>query len=341
MRILFVPNRDPDGIGDMLYSGLHKIPSVALHEFPAKQTYHATSKSRFDRARPFWLVQTWGTENVIPDLDSVDFDSYDHIIVNSPWFDPEEVFPAVIKRAAKRMVFIDGHDDPFVRRAVDVSTHYFKREILGPVDLVKWSLSMRNVKKFYFLSKYAAIHGRFNSPHVFSSRRLYPINFSVVPHEFPNNIERDIDVSLLVTPYTRFRKRFSAVFESVAKRNDLKYVSAPGNLAPTDYIKTILRSKVIVSVPGSSYDIFRYWEVPFYGRCMMSLKLPITIPNNFIDGESAVFFRGTSDFETRLIGILRGDQYEEIAKNGNVHFNRYHTDVKRAEHVLSVLKESD
>lgn len=340
MKILYVPTRDPDGIGDMLYSGLKRIPSIELDEYPFKPTLHATDDSLAQEARPFWLVQKWGMENVFRDMEELDLDSYDQIIVNSPWFDPENIYPKLVEKVRDRMVFVDGHDDPFMRRAYHDSSIYFKRENLRGITLVKWKLDKRNIKKYYFLSKYAREHGRYNAPMLLSRRRIKPVNFSIVPHDFVREKEKDIDVSLLAAPYTDFRKKFFGLFESMAKRNGLSYVSAPGNLSPKEYIKTIQRSKIVLSIPGSSFDIFRYWEVPYYSVCLMSQKVPLPISNNFEDGISAIFFNGLRDFEDKLMSGLRGDQYEEIAQNGHEWYNKYHTDVKRAEQLLTDIKEN-
>ena len=338
MKILYVPTRDPDGIGDMIYSGLKKVPSVKIDEYPYKTWLHDREGELVEKARPFWLVQSWDTNNVIRRLEDIDADSYDHIIVNSPWFDPEQNYPALIEKVKDRMVFIDGHDDPFVRRAYKDSSIYFKRESLRGTVLLKWKLDKRNVKKYYFLSKYSKQHGRYNGPFLLSRKNISPINFSVVPHAFVKEKEKDIDVSLLAAPYTDFRKRFFDKFESIAKKHDLRFVSAPGNLSPKEYIKTIQRSKIVMSLPGSSYDIFRYWEVPYYSVCLMSLKVPLPIPNNFEDGVSAIFFDGLSDFENKLMSGLKSDNYEAISKAGNELYNRHHTDVKRAEQLLEVLR---
>lgn len=340
MRILFVPKVGADGIGDMLYSGLRKTTYVKLDEYPFKQQYHTTDMSAFDYVKPFWLIQSWGTENVIQDFDSVDLDSYDHILVNSPWLDPDTVFAPLIEKIGERMVFIDGNDDPYLRKAVRSSKVYFKRELLKGMTLAKWAVNKRNIRKLYFLQKYSMTHGKFNSPILLSMRKIHPINFSIVPHDFPKHEEKDIDVSFLATPYTGFREKFALHFKKVMEKNNFSYILSPGNLSPPEYIKAILRSKIVISVPGASYDIFRYWEIPYYGSCLMSIKLPLTITNNFENGTSAVFFKGIKDFEDRLVETIRNDRYDDIAKNGHDHFNRFHTDVKRAEQLISVLKES-
>lgn len=339
MKILYVPTRDPDGIGDMLFSGLKRMSSLSIDEYPFKQWLHDGEGTLAEKARPFWLVQNWGKEHVIQKLEDLDVDSYDHIIVNSPWFDPEGNYPRLVEKVKDRMVFIDGHDDPFVRKVYKDAPMYFKRESLNGWRLIKWKLDKRNVKKYYFLSKYARDHGGFNAPMLLSRNNLTPINFSIVPHKFRKETEKDIDVSLLAAPYTDFRKKFFAIFEDIAKRHGLNYISAPGNLSPEDYISTIQRSKIVLSIPGSSYDIFRYWEVPYYSVCLMSLRVPLPISNNFQDGVSALFFDGLRDFEEKLIAGLRGDRYEEIARNGHEWFNKYHTDVKRAEQLIAAINE--
>lgn len=340
MRILYVPTEAPDGIGDMLYSGFKNLGTVTVYEYPFKPTLHDKDGSLTDKARPFWLVQSWSSENVLESFDSIDVDDYDHIIVNSPWFDTNNTFQPLVQKVGNRMVFIDGHDDPFFRSAISFCKQYFKREYVKGFTRLKWTLTKRNIKKYYFLSNYAKSHGAFNSPLILKRKRVLPINFSVVPHNFKKEDTKEIDVSLLTTPYTGFREKFFELFREISERRGLNCVIAPGNLKPSDYISTIQKSKIVLSLPGSSFDIFRYWEVPYYGTCLMSQRVPLKIDHNFEDGVSAVFFNGLRDFEDKLMGTLRNENYENIAKNGNMHFLRYHTDKTRAQKLLAEISEA-
>ena len=71
---------------------------------------------------------------------------------------------------------------------------------------------------------------------------------------------------------------------------------------------------------------------------LFSEKLPIHIPNDFKDGESAVLFEDLYDFEQKLAYYLQHpDEVETIARVGREHFLQYHTGSARARQFLNTV----
>lgn len=105
-----------------------------------------------------------------------------------------------------------------------------------------------------------------------------------------------------------------------------------------DYNRALLGSLIGVSARGWGYDTYRYWEIPYFGACLLSERLPITIPGNFRDGEEAVFFTGPDEFEAKL-GRLLGQPEEaaRIAVNGKKAVMERHLSTHRARTVLGEL----
>lgn len=108
--------------------------------------------------------------------------------------------------------------------------------------------------------------------------------------------------------------------------------------AQADYKRAILESRIGINIFGLGYDTVRYWELPAHGCMLLSERLPIRIPNNFIDGQSAVFFDSLPDLEDKLAYYLAHPaEQEAIARAGHRHLLKYHTASTRARQLLSNL----
>ncbi|BBO79764.1 hypothetical protein DSCO28_03300 [Desulfosarcina ovata subsp. sediminis] len=105
--------------------------------------------------------------------------------------------------------------------------------------------------------------------------------------------------------------------------------------------QTLLRqSHIGLSFCGCGFDTVRYWELPANGVMIMSERLPIGIPYNFTDGESAVFFDDLKDMEDKLDYYLRHfDEAGRISDAGHRHYLRYHTSTARARQFLGAVCE--
>ena len=84
----------------------------------------------------------------------------------------------------------------------------------------------------------------------------------------------------------------------------------------------------------------RYWEVPAVGSFMISQKPQFVIPNNFKHEKHIVFCQDDlSDLIELCEYYLKNDaSREQIAKNGKKHLLNYHTDVKRAEYIIDIIR---
>lgn len=164
---------------------------------------------------------------------------------------------------------------------------------------------------------------------------------SVIKHSFPKIDDFDIDVSLVARPTNKLRVRFINALRKIAKKHGLKVYLNTTGVNHLQYEEMLLRSRVCISLPGAGFDTFRYWEIPFYERCLLSFKLPIEIPNNFEDGYSAIFFKNEEELEDKILKTLNSGAYDDLRKNGKQDFLLYHTDVKRAERVLHFMNQKN
>jgi len=103
-----------------------------------------------------------------------------------------------------------------------------------------------------------------------------------------------------------------------------------------DEYRARLRTSLIgLSLFGNGFDTVRYWELPAHGVMLLAERPPIEIPNNFVDGESAVFFDDLAGLEERLAYCLtHPDEALRIAQAGHLHWQKHHTTRARAADLL-------
>ncbi len=72
---------------------------------------------------------------------------------------------------------------------------------------------------------------------------------------------------------------------------------------------------------------------------LLSERLPIRVPLNFVDGETAVFFDDLGDLEEKLTYYLvRPDESAAVARAGHEHLKRHHTGAARARQLLGWIE---
>jgi hypothetical protein len=160
---------------------------------------------------------------------------------------------------------------------------------------------------------------------------LYPLAYSAPPRAMlPEELERDIRVSFVVRDTHPLRSECA------------KLLAEAGFLAlldidiPREQFCWILnRSRIAVSVRGVAWDSLRYWEIPYHGALLLSQRLPIVVPDNFVDGESAVFFDDPADMMEKIGQLLADeDRLAAIAVAGRRLSREKHTAAARARYLL-------
>lgn len=345
MNILFLPSFSPNGLEDVIYSGLNKLRNINLYEYTLKPSYHPNllpievfNKIFPNGVKPSWLLQHGGGKYIYQRGEYVDLDNFDYIIFGSTRAEVLPLLSRTIKEASDRTLIIDGEDDPFVRLIFKYVKTYFKREKLDKTYSSFSGINRKNTSSAFtsFSKGLKNLPLITPIPQIRSVReRIKSLNMTVIEHQYKNCNDLDIDVSLVASPTNKMRLTYAKALQNIAKRNGLKIYLNNGDMHPIDYQNIILHSKLVVSLPGAGYDTFRYWEVPYYERCLVSYRLPIVIENNFTDFESALFFSSTAEFEKKILWGLKKERYEELRKTAKVRFNQFHTDVKRASRVIN------
>jgi hypothetical protein len=108
---------------------------------------------------------------------------------------------------------------------------------------------------------------------------------------------------------------------------------------PDAYVRILDSSVICLDFPGFGFDTVRYWEAPAHGGLLMTLRRPMRIPNNFVDGQHAVFFDDLPDLENKLVYYYRNrEEALSLARAGQKHFLGFHTSERRARELLGRLQ---
>ncbi len=163
---------------------------------------------------------------------------------------------------------------------------------------------------------------------------LYPLTHAVPPRAMlPEEVERDIKVSFVARSTFPLR---AEVAKSLEKAGFLVLMDA--DIPREQFCWILNRSKVAISVRGFAWDTLRYWEIPYHGALLLSQRLPIVIPDNFVDWESAVFFDSPGDMMEKVHLLLEDeDRLARIAANGGLLARTKHTAAARARYLLDKM----
>lgn len=188
------------------------------------------------------------------------------ILVASVRSSPAAIAAWVKETHGGRVAIADGEDDPVIRHThYALASIYYKREFL---------------------------------PNAGYPSRVRPLPFAAIPEDRPEGLTRDIPVN------------FSAGYTAPIRGDILRVLQAMGVQADVamrtkkEYNSILSRSLIGVSARGAGYDTYRYWETAYFGCALLSQRLPIVIPQNFVDGTEAIFFDGVDDFRRKLEKLL-------------------------------------
>lgn len=113
-------------------------------------------------------------------------------------------------------------------------------------------------------------------------------------------------------------------------------INLDGLYAPECYNQCLRESLIGLNLFGFGFDTVRYWELPAHGCMLLSERLPIRIPHDFVDGESAVFWDTLPELEEKLTHYLNHpEEARAIARAGHAHFLQHHTGSARARQLLA------
>lgn len=109
-----------------------------------------------------------------------------------------------------------------------------------------------------------------------------------------------------------------------------------------ELFEAMARSRICINLPGASTGgrALRFYEIPYVGSYMLSLKFQAKLLHPFIDGEHCNYFENDFGLDHLIEeAFTRPKEREQIAAQGHAHAMRYHTIDARINYVLGVLGE--
>ncbi len=312
-RLLILTHDHSDFGLDTLYDGLCGILGQEnVVEFPWKPSLHGREKKR---ANNYPCVFNYGSKprsvkQIVSELKENRFDVILFADVVQMAY-PEEV--KLFMAAAKHLpvVLYDTWDNSYTplrnvfeylgRKTVDL---FFKREMLQGVDYGPRSFPL---------------------PFGYPESRIPP---------GPSDSERTVDIfwagkriwGLRPIYISWLEKRFNRKFDQTFPQEE--------------YAKRIRSARIGLSFFGSGFDTVRYWELPAHGAMLFAERPPIRIPDNFADGQTAVFFDDLPELKEKLdYYISHPAEVARIAAAGHQHFKSHHTTSCRARQFLGYLQK--
>lgn len=159
-----------------------------------------------------------------------------------------------------------------------------------------------------------------------------PLPFAAIPEPLPKFSELRNAVFYRGHETHHFRR------EIVNALNEMGYPVSEDRIEKDDYNKRLMSSLIGVCVRGNGWDTYRYWETPYFGTALLSQKPEILIPENFIDGQEAIFFSTVEEFKSKLGWMMDNpNRTFEISKAGRKASKERHLSTNRAKTVLEAL----
>jgi hypothetical protein len=163
---------------------------------------------------------------------------------------------------------------------------------------------------------------------------LYPLTMAAPERVMlAEETTRDIDVSYVVRNTSPLRLEVARILESEGF-----LVLLDADIPREQFCWLLNRSKIAVSVSGAGTDTFRYWEIPYHGALLASSRPPTLIPDNFVEGQSAVFFDEPKELVVKVRALLADEpRLNRIAAAGKKLCHEKHTAEARARYVLETM----
>lgn len=150
--------------------------------------------------------------------------------------------------------------------------------------------------------------------------------------------ERKIDICYIAGNSHPNRLKYFDLLKSINRGNNV-ILFGEHKYSLHDYFNVINDSKIFISVRGNGWSNTRNVEGPSCGAALFSEKLQIEIPNDYVDGKSAIFFN-----ESNLVSSLNEmldspKKLKTLAQNSIDHCLKNHTSFARAKQMVFDAKK--
>ena len=316
MRILFITHPYANYMPDLLLHGLRKLLGGDVVDFPKKdclyQGFLGLIVCPEDQLCPGWFPPDDGQIDREDIVNKVATGYFDLVICDAR---AEAFYKTQISSLLDRFAILDGGDRPtFVppgrylifRRETDGSDFSIPLPMALPEEIFKWIASYDAVPKQHSIGFLGSYSHRRRRELIETLKKFYP----------------------------------DALFQtSVIPSADAP--SPDGRLSRDDYYLSLQRCRMVLSLPGSGYDTFRFWEHAACNAVHVCERMPLLIPNDFSERQQLFRFNGLDELRKTIDAVmLEKQECAQVIANSRHHLIKHHLTTERAKYFLDRVKRA-
>lgn len=316
MRILFLTHPYPNYVPDLLLHGLRKLIGPDVVDFPRKDCLYegilGLGICPDDQRCPNWFPQDYGTIDRDDIYRKATNRYFDYVIsdIRALSFLQNHFNPL-----PEKLVIIDGEDFPqkielgpyvICRRETDGSDFSIPLPMALPEEILHWISSYDHYPKTFSV-------GFLGSTNDGARRRIA----EAIAENFPDALLKTSEVPTTDNPKPSER------------------------LGRAAYYGGLQHCKIVLSLPGAGYDTFRFWENAACNAVHLAQRLPLFIPDDFLEANHIFRFSDIGELISQVDKILQKPaSHAEIIAQGRYHLARYHVTTARARYFIDRLKQA-
>jgi len=325
MKILYINRPKSEYVQEYLYTGLCKVIGAEnIREYPWNYRMHLNHRHYPKNLSKFSF------KTLTDSIKAQFIKEYDVVIVASchPYTIQKyyEIMDEIDEKIPR--VFFDTGDFPALMGDLD---RLGGREILKAVEAKK---------PFDVIFKREYCLDREYPKNVYALPMCF--NYDLMP-SLDNNYKYDVSFWAVETAEIRTKAltlledKFDCKENGTIRNQVMKKYKRKGKF----YLQEIASSKIGLNFRGGGWDTVRFWELTGMGCFVISQKIQIQIDHPFVDGEDIVYCKDDLSDLVELCNyyLEHDEERERIGRNAMKRVKKYHTDVARAEFVISKIKE--
>jgi hypothetical protein len=315
-NILFFTHPYPNYVPDLLLHGLRKLLGPQVVDYPRKNCLYegvlGLGVCPPDQLCPNWFPQDNGSVDREDIWHKIQHGFFNLIVCDA------RAVPALLEKLSDwpaGLVIIDGEDFPakirpgkyvVCRRETDGCDFSIPLPMAIPEEILQWISSYDEAPKQHSIGFLGSTHDGVRKQIADTIRQYYPD-------------------ALLQT--------------SIVPSGDNP--SPDGRLGRDEYYRSVQKCRILLSLPGAGYDTFRFWENAACNAIHVSSRMPLFVPNDFIDYSHIFRFEKIEELRRIMDEILQGRVHsEEVISNNRYHLVTHHLTTKRAEYFLNKIKRA-
>jgi hypothetical protein len=314
MKILFLTHAYPNYVPDLLLHGLRKLIGADVVDYPRKDCLYqgvlGLGVCPANQLCPGWFPDDNGEIDRLDIPAKVARGYFTHVVSDvralNHWRDQ-------LYSAPRPPVLIDGEDRPFpvrpgnhilCRRETDGSDYSIPLPMALPEEIFRWITSYDEAPKRYSI-------GFLGSTPDGRRREL----IAALAGRYPNCLFSASTVPSADNPFPE------------------------GRFGRDEYYRELQKCRMVLSLPGSGFDTFRFWENAACNALHLAQRFPLYLPDDFESGTSILRFADIDQLH-RVIeqADSNGDACREMIMNSRLRLFQSHLTTSRARYFLDRIR---